>query len=75
MMRWAPRRRRIATVVLAVVWLALPSSSGETVTACAAADRVASVRTSDALAREWCCCRGCCGYAVDCSRIPGCPSC
>jgi hypothetical protein len=24
---------------------------------------------------RWCCCRRCCGYAVNCRRIPGCPSC
>jgi len=24
---------------------------------------------------KWCCCRRCCGYAANCRRIPGCPSC
>jgi len=24
---------------------------------------------------SWCCCGGCCGYAVNCRAIPGCPRC
>lgn len=24
---------------------------------------------------KWCCCGDCCGYAVDCSAVPGCTSC
>lgn len=24
---------------------------------------------------QWCCCGGCCGYARDCTAIPGCTSC
>ena len=24
---------------------------------------------------QWCCCNGCCGYAIDCRLIPGCPHC
>lgn len=26
-------------------------------------------------AQSWCCCRGCCGYAINCRAIPGCPRC
>lgn len=26
-------------------------------------------------AQTWCCCGGCCGYALDCKAIPGCSSC
>lgn len=25
--------------------------------------------------QTWCCCGGCCGYALDCKAIPGCSSC
>lgn len=25
--------------------------------------------------QQWCCCGGCCGWAVNCGAIPGCSSC
>lgn len=24
---------------------------------------------------KWCCCGGCCGWAIDCSVVPGCLNC
>lgn len=28
-----------------------------------------------ASSEQWCCCGGCCGWAVNCSAVPGCTNC
>ncbi|MEM9241348.1 MAG: hypothetical protein AAGB07_15350 [Pseudomonadota bacterium] len=34
-----------------------------------------STFTQLASSEQWCCCGGCCGWAINCNAVPGCTNC
>lgn len=60
---------------LALVVVATPVSLAGEVRGCQAQQNSQSSIVLAQSDSKWCCCGGCCGYAVNCSAIPGCLSC
>ncbi len=65
-----------------VLGVLLMGSAGLTLSSdtlpCTATQRtpVATLELAQAVGKtKWCCCGGCCGYATNCSAVPGCISC
>ncbi|MEM7729134.1 MAG: hypothetical protein AAF311_07645 [Pseudomonadota bacterium] len=67
----------ISKMIATTAFLALATSSAPPDRTCTAPQTARDSMTVMPVqsGKQWCCCGGCCGYAVNCAAIPGCTSC